>query len=281
MCDHFWKMALTGLTAGLMVGCSGRQSGGSSDSSSSLPPPPGNQQLLVYGGGFGGNPVHETAQSIEISMTANGFQFSLDVNSGAVQNSSSQLVYQLSNDEQTQLAGMFNDSVYAGIAEILVLQGRGVPPLCSLLEPDYAVIVTNVESLHVQGDSCQDNDVYSLTTYQPVGLKPFLDTILQEIGIPNITGISERFGNIGDNVTLTGTGFTGSNNLINFGNGVVRAIENSDGTLTFIVPSNVVPACAYNPTPCPFAQIPVTAGTYNVSVTNSNGTSNTVQITVN
>lgn len=87
-------------------------------------------------------------------------------------------------------------------------------------------------------------------------------------------------GAVGSTATVHGSGFTATNNTINFGAGAIQNISSSDGaTLTFTVPSAVGAAC--NPgTACPMYAIFITPGTYNVSVTNANGTSNTVSFTV-
>lgn len=99
-------------------------------------------------------------------------------------------------------------------------------------------------------------------------------------------------------VTLGGDGFT-SDNIIHFGGGAIvhvaaqQAIFNcpmmpagSTGgcgaysqTLTFTVPQSVGPYCRPGEA-CPMYMQLITDGTYNISVENSNGTSNAVTFTV-
>ncbi|MDO8600362.1 MAG: Ser-Thr-rich GPI-anchored membrane family protein [bacterium] len=85
---------------------------------------------------------------------------------------------------------------------------------------------------------------------------------------PQIISLSPSFGQVGILVTITGSGFTSTNNSINFG-GLTSAsigLASSDGkTLVFKVPGN---------TPCQ----PVNP--CDVSVTNANGVSNNVSFTL-
>jgi len=113
-----------------------------------------------------------------------------------------------------------------------------------------------------------------------------------------IISISPSSGAVGTTVTLGGNGFT-SDNIIHFGGGAIAHVAaapavfncpmmpaGSTGgcgaysqTLTFTVPQSVGPYCAPG-TACPMFMQLITPGTYNVSVQNSNGTSNTVSFTV-
>lgn len=84
---------------------------------------------------------------------------------------------------------------------------------------------------------------------------------------PNITSISPSLGAIGANITLSGSGFTSTGNVVNLAgvNNAVTGLLSSDGvTLKFVMPQ----------TPCE----PLKA--CSVSVTNSRGTSNTAYFTL-
>ena len=95
--------------------------------------------------------------------------------------------------------------------------------------------------------------------------------------IPIITTITPGSGSVGTQVTLGGFGFTPTQNHISFA-GVTRAVQDlssPDGkTLTFAIPA----------TPCaPFAscaQVVLAPGSYPITVTNKNGTSNTANFQV-
>jgi hypothetical protein len=87
-------------------------------------------------------------------------------------------------------------------------------------------------------------------------------------------------GVVGSTITIVGNGFTNGGNTINFGNGTYQNFSSNGNSIYFTIPSYTVPACSYSSNPCPFAQLPVNPGTYNISVTNSYGTSNTATFTV-
>jgi hypothetical protein len=74
-------------------------------------------------------------------------------------------------------------------------------------------------------------------------------------GTPTITSLSTTSGTVGSLVTITGSNFTSTANTVNFGSTAITNLSSSGATLLFSVPN-------------------VTAGTYNVSVTNANGISN-------
>lgn len=90
---------------------------------------------------------------------------------------------------------------------------------------------------------------------------------------PSISYISPNMGIYGTVVTVTGSGFTRYNNSINYAGrvGAVVGVESTNGTtLQFTIPA----------TPCPngasCAQMIMQPGTYPISVSNQNGTSNSV-----
>ncbi len=88
----------------------------------------------------------------------------------------------------------------------------------------------------------------------------------------SITYLSPNSGATGSTVTITGTGFSSTNNSVRFGNGSIAGLNSYDGrTLTFTVPATLSGYGSAN----------VTQGTYNVSVTNASGaTSNSVPFSI-
>jgi len=115
------------------------------------------------------------------------------------------------------------------------------------------------------------------------------------VGCVKISSLSPASGPVGTNVTIYGSGFIvplncypnvcdpipGSGNTINFGNGVIRDVYSYDGTsLTFQVPSSLTPACYYSQPACKIATVITQPGVYDISVTNANGTSNKLNLTV-
>jgi hypothetical protein len=108
-----------------------------------------------------------------------------------------------------------------------------------------------------------------------------------------INSLSPNSGRIGTSVFVSGTGFTG-NETVYFGTGkiapqYVRSIyaQGSNGVwgygLTFTVPNDLVYDCSCPPNMpcvCPTSNPQINPGIYNVTVSNSGGTSNIVPFTV-
>jgi peptidoglycan hydrolase-like protein with peptidoglycan-binding domain len=93
-----------------------------------------------------------------------------------------------------------------------------------------------------------------------------------------IQSLSPSAGAVGTSVTVSGSGFT-SDNTILFGSGALVHVASNDGsTLTFTVPGALNPLCYYSG--CMLPSQETMPGTYNVSIQNSNGTTNTVSFTV-
>ncbi len=113
----------------------------------------------------------------------------------------------------------------------------------------------------------------------------------------SISNVSPAVGPIGTVVTLTGFGFTQNNNTVDFAGGAIGGLSSSGGiaiacttspscvpgirqTLSFTIPSYVGPYC---PTGIMCPMIPsrlLLPGTYPLTVTNANGASNSVNLTV-
>lgn len=101
---------------------------------------------------------------------------------------------------------------------------------------------------------------------------------------PTINYLQPNYGMVGASITISGSGFTLTGNKIKFGNlGIENnpsySLNSSDGrTIVFSVPSSNYLACwAYG---CMAPVMMTQPGTYNVSVINSNGTSNEISFTV-
>ncbi|HVZ11890.1 MAG TPA: hypothetical protein VG965_02580 [Patescibacteria group bacterium] len=108
---------------------------------------------------------------------------------------------------------------------------------------------------------------------------------------PTIVSIAPVTAAVGTQVTITGTNFMPTGNVINFdgvadtdsGNGVTS----TDGTsISFTLPTDLVGGCVPQPdavTPAvscnAVTQVPLTSGAHTIVVINSNGSSNSIQFT--
>ncbi len=115
------------------------------------------------------------------------------------------------------------------------------------------------------------NQTYTINVYG--GINPTI--------APVIYSLSPISGTIGTQVTIFGIGFNSySTNTVNFGyGGSLSAYSYNGSSLTFSVPASLS-NCSYAGQYCSQAYIPLSPGTYPISVTNSNGTSNTMNFTV-
>ena len=97
----------------------------------------------------------------------------------------------------------------------------------------------------------------------------------------SLTALSPAQGNIGSTVTIFGTGFTPTGNTVRFGNGgKINVNSTNNGTiLTYTIP-NTVSTCDLIGSSCGAPSVAVTPGTYQISVSNAFGLSNTLQYTV-
>lgn len=97
-------------------------------------------------------------------------------------------------------------------------------------------------------------------------------------GAPVINSIYPSQGYVGQSVTITGTNLYGTN-TVRFGSGALQNVTGNGSSITFTVPSYLSPYCATGYA-CPmYAQL-VTAGTYQITVVNQYGTSNSVSFAV-
>lgn len=96
---------------------------------------------------------------------------------------------------------------------------------------------------------------------------------------PVVNSLNPSFGRVGSMVKVSGSGFLPGGNTINFNSGSVNATFINPNNLSFTVPATLRAKCTPG-TFCPLYVLTVTNGKYNVSVSNSNGTSNAVVFTV-
>ncbi len=98
---------------------------------------------------------------------------------------------------------------------------------------------------------------------------------------PTIIKATATSSPIGKSITLTGTGFLPTGNIIRLGDGIIRNIDSKDTkTITFLVPQFVDAPCSLQTPPCPDSASVVTPGRYTLFAANRNGTSNGLVFTV-
>jgi hypothetical protein len=97
---------------------------------------------------------------------------------------------------------------------------------------------------------------------------------------PVLTVVMPSQALVGDTITLTGSGFTASDNAIKIGAGYIQGVVSSRGTsLSFTLPAVLI-VCPPWSQVCITLAILVTPGTYQVSVITANGTSNELPLVV-
>jgi|GEM_PF-5328428 len=138
----------------------------------------------------------------------------------------------------------------------------------------YANIKTNTFTQNIQENN-----------YQPP-VDQSNDQNLQVEAKVKISSLSPISGTVGAKVKIYGSGFTSTGNKITFGNlGVQNSsaynLNSSDGkTITFPVPTSNYFSCWDTNPSCGVPASLTQPGIYAVSVTNKNGTSNSVNFTV-
>ena len=105
------------------------------------------------------------------------------------------------------------------------------------------------------------------------------DSVTAPSSAPTIISLSPALAQIGDTITVTGTGFTQTGNAIQIGTGYVLGVPSSDGkTLRFVLPA-YLGSCPPFVDVCAMFAIQVSPGTYQLFVINAHGTSNAVSLT--
>jgi peptidoglycan hydrolase-like protein with peptidoglycan-binding domain len=106
-------------------------------------------------------------------------------------------------------------------------------------------------------------------------------TVLKLSAAPYIDSITPISGAAGTQFTISGKGFTPTNNIIKFGAAYIgEANSDAVGTkIVFTLPYQLT-LCEPNKLVCISQQIPLTAGDYKLKVINANGESNDVNVNV-
>jgi hypothetical protein len=128
-------------------------------------------------------------------------------------------------------------------------------------------------------------------------MRPFISTVLLTLAAtacigsspfrpwepgqrPAIAQIQPSAANVGDVVTITGTGFTSADNTLKIGAGYIYKLPSSDSTFIRLTLPSYLGVCAPGQEVCVALALPMAAGAYKVSVINANGTSNAVAFQV-
>ena len=97
---------------------------------------------------------------------------------------------------------------------------------------------------------------------------------------PAIVQIQPSTAAVGDAVTLTGTGFTPTDNTLKIGAGYLNKLPSADSTSIRLTLPSYLGVCAPGQEVCTALALPMAPGTYKVSVINGNGASNAVAFQV-
>ena len=148
--------------------------------------------------------------------------------------------------------------------------------------PQQASSVQIPSPTQTQAPVVQNSNLPSATPSPAATLSPTQTPTPVPSSSIHINSLIPTSGPVGTRVTVTGSGFTPTGDMVNFSSGTLTNISSSanNTTVTFSVPESVGPSCPPGKA-CPMFMLVVTPGTYSVSVTNGNGaTSNTLPFTV-
>jgi hypothetical protein len=160
----------------------------------------------------------------------------------------------------------------------------------------------NTKPVSAYDSGCMPGDLFSRTTGQSCSTLPpacapgdLFSSLTGQACSPTTIGssssvvvssLSPTTGAVGASVTITGSGFTSTNNTVDFGGGYLSGFSSTNGTsITFTVPSSLggCPPPSFGSqavTACPMIARIVNNGNYDVSVINANGKSATVSFAV-
>ena len=97
---------------------------------------------------------------------------------------------------------------------------------------------------------------------------------------PTIARIQPSTAAVGDQITITGTGFTATDNALKFGAGYILKLPSADSTSIRLTLPSYLGVCPPNQEICVALALPMAPGDYKVSVVNANGTSNDISFQV-
>lgn len=97
---------------------------------------------------------------------------------------------------------------------------------------------------------------------------------------PAVAKVQPSPASVGDQVTVTGTGFTPTGNALEIGAGYILKLDSADSTSIRLALPSYLGACPPNQEVCVALALPMAPGDYKLSVINANGTSNQVSFTV-
>ena len=97
---------------------------------------------------------------------------------------------------------------------------------------------------------------------------------------PAIEQILPSPASVGDQVTITGTGFTATGNALKIGAGYILRLDSTDSTSIRLTLPSYLGACPPNQEVCVALALPLAPGDYKLSVINANGTSNQISFAV-
>jgi hypothetical protein len=93
---------------------------------------------------------------------------------------------------------------------------------------------------------------------------------------PEIAQIQPSTAAVGDQVTVTGTGFTPTDNALKIGAGYILHLESTDATSIRVTLPSYLGVCAPGQEVCVALALPMAPGDYELSVINAHGTSHAV-----
>ena len=100
------------------------------------------------------------------------------------------------------------------------------------------------------------------------------------VAAPSISSVTPSTGSPGTLITVNGSGFLPGENAINIAGGAISSTYVNGNTLTFIAPSSIFANCPQSGSIGCSGTIMDAAGSYPITVTNANGTSNAVSLSI-
>lgn len=132
------------------------------------------------------------------------------------------------------------------------------------IQPVFSTFLTVIALGAVLGASCAHSSIQPSSTVAPA-----------------LSQIKPTSSPVGAAVTVTGSGFASTGNVVKFGKGYLRDIGSADGTtLRFSVPDGLDMCAPDGNGPCAGGYPQVMPGDYDVAVITQGATSNSITFTV-